>query len=83
MKLRELPKALRCRLRERDALGGPVTESAAFFRLVLFGGDFRALVSSRPRGERQPRSVTTTKTNTNPAEEPATEAKPPEEGRGP
>ena len=40
MKLRELPDVLRCRLRERDALGGQVTESAAFFRLVIFGEDF-------------------------------------------
>ena len=32
---------LRCLLRERGALGGTVTESAAFFRLVLFGGDFK------------------------------------------
>ena len=40
MELRELPDILRCRLRELGALDGPVTEPAAFFRLVLFGGDF-------------------------------------------
>ena len=39
MELRGPPDVLRCRLRERDALGGP-TESAVFFRLVLFGEDF-------------------------------------------
>ena len=38
MKLRELPDVLRWRSRERDAPDGTVTESAAFFRLVLFGG---------------------------------------------
>ena len=40
MMLRELTDVLRCRPRERDALGSTVTESAAFFRLVLLSGDF-------------------------------------------
>ena len=40
MELRELPDVLRYRPRERDALRGNVTESAAFFRRVLFDGDF-------------------------------------------
>ena len=39
MKMHELLDVLRCRSRERGALGGTLTESAAFFRLVLFGGD--------------------------------------------
>ena len=38
--LRELPDVLRYRYRESDALGGTVTESAAFIRLVPFGGNF-------------------------------------------
>ena len=36
MKFRELPDVLGYRRRERDALGGIATESAAFFRRVLF-----------------------------------------------
>ena len=40
MKLRELSDVLRCRPRERDALGGTVGESATLCRLVLFGGEF-------------------------------------------
>ena len=40
MKLRVLPDVLRCRPRERGALGESVTESAVFLRLLLFGGDF-------------------------------------------
>ena len=40
MKLRELPDVLRRRLRECGAPDAPVTEFAALFRLVLFGGDF-------------------------------------------
>ena len=40
MKLRELPDVFRCRTRERNALDGTVTDTAAFFRLVLFGRDF-------------------------------------------
>ena len=40
IKFRELPDVLRCRPRVRDALGGPVTESAAFSRLVLLSGGF-------------------------------------------
>ena len=43
MKLREIADVLRCLPRELDALDGHVTESAAFFRLVLFGGDFEHL----------------------------------------
>ena len=42
MKMRELPGVLRCRPRGRDALGGPVSESAAFFRLVPLGGDLES-----------------------------------------
>ena len=41
MKLRELLDELRCRPRERDALGGPMAESAAMFRLVALGSDFK------------------------------------------
>ena len=40
MKLCELPDVIRCRPRERGALGEHVTEFAVFFRLVLLGGDF-------------------------------------------
>ena len=37
---RELPDVLRCRPIGRDAPDGIATESAAFFRLMLFGSDF-------------------------------------------
>ena len=40
LKLRELHDVLRCRPRGRDALGGTVSKSIAFLRVVLFGGDF-------------------------------------------
>ena len=45
MKLNELPGAVRCRPRELDALGGIVTEFAAFFSTSALQG-FRVLVSS-------------------------------------
>ena len=40
MNLRELLEVLRCRPRERDALGGTVTESAAFISPSAFRRDF-------------------------------------------
>ena len=47
MKLRGLHYVLRCRPRERGALGGIVTESAALFSSGGYRRGFRALVPSR------------------------------------
>ena len=47
MKLREHPDLVRCRPRERDAPGGIVAESAAFFSFTAFRRGLRLLVSSQ------------------------------------
>ena len=60
MKFREHADEVRCRFRERDALGEPVTEYAAFFRLMLYlrwGGMRRGTASTH-----QPTAGTFTET---------------------